>query len=113
MRTLVRVSKVHFLDIGISHSVLASRLVRHYRSFVGKVSTPNICVAGCFHIGQFTDDRQSSRLRTLIAHYPPVQVGDGFLNTFCIRVNVIHAFESLIAYSCDQLIRFGSKQSNL
>ncbi|XP_065191374.1 DNA mismatch repair protein Msh6-like [Sycon ciliatum] len=29
---------------------------------------------GCFHIGQFTDDRQCSRLRTLVAHYPPVQV---------------------------------------
>ena len=29
---------------------------------------------GLFHVGQFVDDRHSSRLRTLIAHYPPVQV---------------------------------------
>ncbi|XP_048590320.1 DNA mismatch repair protein Msh6-like [Nematostella vectensis] len=29
---------------------------------------------GKFHIGQFKDDRQASRLRTLIAHHPPVQV---------------------------------------
>lgn len=25
-------------------------------------------------VGQFQDDRQSSRLRTLVAHYTPVQV---------------------------------------
>ncbi|BES93758.1 DNA mismatch repair protein [Nesidiocoris tenuis] len=29
---------------------------------------------GVFHIGQFDDDRHSSRLRTLIATFPPVQV---------------------------------------
>ncbi|XP_014252185.1 DNA mismatch repair protein Msh6 [Cimex lectularius] len=29
---------------------------------------------GTFHIGQFNDDRHSSRLRTLLATYPPVQV---------------------------------------
>jgi len=29
---------------------------------------------GKFHIGQFEDDRQSSRFRTLISHYPPVEV---------------------------------------
>ncbi|XP_065225587.1 DNA mismatch repair protein Msh6 [Planococcus citri] len=29
---------------------------------------------GLFHVGQFVDDRHSSRLRTLMAHYPPVQV---------------------------------------
>ncbi|RMX47670.1 hypothetical protein pdam_00013626 [Pocillopora damicornis] len=29
---------------------------------------------GKFHIGQFKDDRQSSRLRTLVAHFTPVQV---------------------------------------
>lgn len=29
---------------------------------------------GVFHIGQFEDDRNSSRLRTLIAVYPPVQI---------------------------------------
>ncbi|XP_066999808.2 DNA mismatch repair protein Msh6 [Anabrus simplex] len=29
---------------------------------------------GVFHLGQFTDDRYCSRLRTLIAHHPPVQV---------------------------------------
>lgn len=29
---------------------------------------------GIFHIGQFEDDRNSSRLRTLFAVYPPVQV---------------------------------------
>ncbi|CAB0010867.1 unnamed protein product [Nesidiocoris tenuis] len=31
---------------------------------------------GVFHIGQFDDDRHSSRLRTLIATFPPVQVLD-------------------------------------
>ncbi|XP_041361068.1 DNA mismatch repair protein Msh6-like [Gigantopelta aegis] len=29
---------------------------------------------GQFHVGQFTDDRHCSRLRTLIAHHPPAQV---------------------------------------
>ena len=29
---------------------------------------------GTFYIGQFQDDRHSSRLRTLIATYPPAQV---------------------------------------
>ncbi|XP_064596885.1 DNA mismatch repair protein Msh6-like [Liolophura sinensis] len=29
---------------------------------------------GTVHIGQFSDDRYSSRLRTLIAHYTPVQI---------------------------------------
>lgn len=29
---------------------------------------------GLFHIGQFEDDRHASRLRTLVAHYTPVQV---------------------------------------
>lgn len=29
---------------------------------------------GKFHVGQFVDDRHCSRLRTLIAHYPPVQL---------------------------------------
>ncbi|XP_078085788.1 DNA mismatch repair protein Msh6 isoform X2 [Mustelus asterias] len=29
---------------------------------------------GKFHVGQFADDRHCSRFRTLVAHYPPVQV---------------------------------------
>ncbi|CAJ1067444.1 DNA mismatch repair protein Msh6 [Xyrichtys novacula] len=29
---------------------------------------------GYFHVGQFPDDRHCSRLRTLIAHYPPAEV---------------------------------------
>lgn len=29
---------------------------------------------GCFRVGQFTDDRHCSRLRTLIAHYSPAEV---------------------------------------
>uniref|UniRef100_A0A8C5MKP8 DNA mismatch repair protein n=2 Tax=Leptobrachium leishanense TaxID=445787 RepID=A0A8C5MKP8_9ANUR len=29
---------------------------------------------GKFHIGQFGDDRHCSRFRTLVAHYPPVQI---------------------------------------
>ncbi|XP_029031109.1 DNA mismatch repair protein Msh6 [Betta splendens] len=29
---------------------------------------------GCFHIGQFMDDRHCSRLRTLIAHFAPAEV---------------------------------------
>ncbi|KAF2367994.1 DNA mismatch repair protein MutS clamp [Trinorchestia longiramus] len=30
---------------------------------------------GVFHLGQFSDDRHHSRLRTLLAHHPPAQVG--------------------------------------
>ena len=33
-----------------------------------------IKVSWLFQIGQFVDDRHSSRLQTLLAHYPPVQV---------------------------------------
>lgn len=29
---------------------------------------------GRFHVGQFHDDRHCSRFRTLVAHYPPVQI---------------------------------------
>nr|XP_033795890.1 DNA mismatch repair protein Msh6 isoform X1 [Geotrypetes seraphini] len=29
---------------------------------------------GRFHVGQFLDDRHCSRLRTLVAHHPPVQI---------------------------------------
>ncbi|XP_056291079.1 DNA mismatch repair protein Msh6 isoform X2 [Pseudoliparis swirei] len=29
---------------------------------------------GCFHVGQFPDDRHGSRLRTLIAHFAPAEV---------------------------------------
>ncbi|XP_034408091.1 DNA mismatch repair protein Msh6 isoform X2 [Cyclopterus lumpus] len=29
---------------------------------------------GCFHVGQFPDDRHCSRLRTLIAHFAPAEV---------------------------------------
>ncbi|KAL6101704.1 msh6 [Pungitius sinensis] len=29
---------------------------------------------GCFHVGQFPDDRHCSRLRTLVAHYAPAEV---------------------------------------
>ncbi|XP_077138552.1 DNA mismatch repair protein Msh6 [Ranitomeya variabilis] len=29
---------------------------------------------GKFHVGQFYDDRHCSRFRTLVAHYPPVQI---------------------------------------
>lgn len=29
---------------------------------------------GCFHVGQFSDDRHCSRLRTLIAHFAPAEV---------------------------------------
>lgn len=29
---------------------------------------------GCFHVGQFTDDRHCSRLRTLVAHFAPAEV---------------------------------------
>ena len=29
---------------------------------------------GIFHLGQFTDDKNLSRLRTLVAHYPPAEV---------------------------------------
>lgn len=44
----------------------------------GRHRTYGVCFAdtsvGCFHIGQFPDDRHCSRLRTLISHFPPAEV---------------------------------------
>ncbi|XP_030829946.1 DNA mismatch repair protein Msh6 [Strongylocentrotus purpuratus] len=44
----------------------------------GGESVYGVCIVetsiGKFYIGQFQDDRHSSRFRTLIAHYPPAQV---------------------------------------
>lgn len=44
----------------------------------GRHRTYGVCFAdtsvGCFHIGQFADDRHCSRLRTLISHFPPAEV---------------------------------------
>ncbi|XP_065063209.1 DNA mismatch repair protein Msh6-like [Rhopilema esculentum] len=44
----------------------------------GSESTFGVCFLdtsiGKFHIGQFKDDRQSSRFRTLLSHYPPAEV---------------------------------------
>ncbi|XP_007546282.1 DNA mismatch repair protein Msh6 [Poecilia formosa] len=44
----------------------------------GRHRTYGVCFAdtsvGYFHIGQFSDDRHCSRLRTLIAHFPPAEV---------------------------------------
>ena len=34
---------------------------------------------GVFHLGQFVDDRHCSRLRTLFAHHPPVQVSVSYV----------------------------------
>lgn len=44
----------------------------------GRCRTYGVCFVdtsvGYFHVGQFQDDRHCSRLRTLIAHYPPAEV---------------------------------------
>ncbi|XP_072247288.1 DNA mismatch repair protein Msh6 isoform X2 [Leuresthes tenuis] len=44
----------------------------------GRYRTYGVCFVdtsvGYFHIGQFPDDRHCSRLRTLIAHFPPAEV---------------------------------------
>ncbi|CAG09472.1 unnamed protein product, partial [Tetraodon nigroviridis] len=44
----------------------------------GRSRTYGVCFVdasvGCFHVGQFADDRHCSRLRTLIAHHPPAEV---------------------------------------
>uniref|UniRef100_I3JU46 DNA mismatch repair protein n=1 Tax=Oreochromis niloticus TaxID=8128 RepID=I3JU46_ORENI len=44
----------------------------------GRCRTYGVCFVdtsvGCFHVGQFSDDRHCSRLRTLIAHYAPAEV---------------------------------------
>ncbi|KAJ0005073.1 hypothetical protein NQD34_011287 [Periophthalmus magnuspinnatus] len=44
----------------------------------GHCRTYGVCFVdtsvGYFHVGQFEDDRHCSRLRTLIAHYPPAEV---------------------------------------
>ncbi|KAM4867573.1 DNA mismatch repair protein Msh6 isoform 3-T3 [Thomomys bottae] len=46
--------------------------------FAGHSRVYGVCFVdtslGKFFIGQFSDDRHCSRLRTLVAHYPPVQV---------------------------------------
>ncbi|XP_008281190.1 DNA mismatch repair protein Msh6 isoform X2 [Stegastes partitus] len=44
----------------------------------GRYRTYGVCFVdtsvGCFHVGQFPDDRHCSRLRTLIAHFAPAEV---------------------------------------
>uniref|UniRef100_A0A3Q3MW71 DNA mismatch repair protein n=1 Tax=Mastacembelus armatus TaxID=205130 RepID=A0A3Q3MW71_9TELE len=44
----------------------------------GRCRTYGVCFVdtsvGCFHVGQFPDDRHCSRLRTLIAHFAPAEV---------------------------------------
>lgn len=44
----------------------------------GRSRTYGVCFVdtsvGYFHVGQFTDDRHCSRLRTLTAHHPPAEV---------------------------------------
>ncbi|KAM4599223.1 DNA mismatch repair protein Msh6 isoform 2-T2 [Fundulus diaphanus] len=44
----------------------------------GRQRSYGVCFAdtsvGCFHLGQFPDDRHCSRLRTLIARFPPAEV---------------------------------------
>ncbi|XP_028323866.1 DNA mismatch repair protein Msh6 [Gouania willdenowi] len=44
----------------------------------GLLRTYGVCFVdtsvGCFHVGQFPDDRHCSRLRTLIAHFAPAEV---------------------------------------
>nr|XP_046257364.1 DNA mismatch repair protein Msh6 [Scatophagus argus] len=44
----------------------------------GRCRTYGVCFVdtsvGFFHVGQFPDDRHCSRLRTLIAHFPPAEV---------------------------------------
>lgn len=44
----------------------------------GRSRTYGVCFVdtsvGCFHVGQFQDDRHCSRLRTLIAHFVPAEV---------------------------------------
>lgn len=44
----------------------------------GRSRTYGVCFVdtsvGCFHVGQFADDRHCSRLRTLAAHYSPAEV---------------------------------------
>ena len=63
-------------------------------------------------VGQFQDDRQSSRLRTLVAHYTPVQVwilfGSCVLShasmVKCQTTILINTFDGLIGPSCQHLI---------
>ena len=52
-------------------------------------------------VGEFTDDRHSSRLRTLVSHYPPAQVcilclGLKRVVVFVLRDNVTIAHLTLI-----------------
>lgn len=49
---------------------------------------------GTFRIGQFTDDRHSSRLRTLAAHYPPAQVNSSRIRI--IRRKNIYLFKTYL-----------------
>ena len=52
-----------------------------------------------FQVGQFVDDRHCSRLRTLIAHYPPVQV-----SYFNIHVHLIDCINfKMISVLCVEI----------
>ncbi|XP_071491838.1 DNA mismatch repair protein Msh6-like [Diadema antillarum] len=70
-----------FID-GESHEAQSSFLLavteRPCEESTGGESVYGVCFVetsiGKFHIGQFQDDRHSSRFRTLIAHFPPAQV---------------------------------------
>jgi len=68
-----------YIDGDATHSAAAYLLSICEKCCVdGGVSTYGVCFVDTstsqFHIGQFTDDRHNSRLRTLISHYPPSQV---------------------------------------
>ncbi|ELU18588.1 hypothetical protein CAPTEDRAFT_139957, partial [Capitella teleta] len=53
---------------------------------------------GTFHVGQFTDDRHQSRLRTLTSHYPVVQV-------LFERGNVSERLNSFLGHQMSAAIR--------
>ncbi|KAG8584178.1 hypothetical protein GDO81_008715 [Engystomops pustulosus] len=61
-----------------SHSKYLLTLKEKVNDSSGQQRTYGVCFVdtsvGKFYVGQFHDDRHCSRFRTLVAHYPPVQI---------------------------------------
>ncbi|XP_063239704.1 DNA mismatch repair protein Msh6 [Bacillus rossius redtenbacheri] len=73
-----RGTKVYNVIDGESKQPESSYLLALTEKAGADKSTFGVCFVdtsiGLFHLGQFDDDRHCSRLRTLLAHQPPVQV---------------------------------------
>ncbi|KAJ9582060.1 hypothetical protein L9F63_003643, partial [Diploptera punctata] len=71
-------TKVYSVLDGTPSGAECNYLLALTEKTVGDSTTFGVCFVdtsiGIFHMGQFIDDRHLSRLRTLLAHHPPVQI---------------------------------------